>query len=96
MNTNTETTNSKEHFNDVKITDASVEPGASVAATLSVTSDEQLTEIDADENEERIDNDVSFTSDEEDNIFDDVVEEDTLGYYDSDNDLQIVGETRDT
>ena len=35
-----------------------------------------------------------FTSDEEDNIFDNVVQEDTLGYYDSDNDLQIVGDTR--
>ena len=37
---------------------------------------------------------VIFTSDEEDNIFDNVVQEDTLGYYDSDNDLQIVGDTR--
>ena len=44
--------------------------------------------------EERIDNDMIFTSDEEDNIFDDVVQEDTLAYYDSDNDLQIVGDTR--
>ena len=45
-------------------------------------------------NEEGIDNDVIFTSYEEDNIFDNVVQEDTLGYCDSDNDLQIVGDMR--
>ena len=38
---------------------------------------------------------VIFTSGEEDNIFNDV-EEDTMAYCDSDNELQIVGETRGT
>ena len=41
---------------------------------------------------------MSFsTSDEEDNIFDDMVKEDTLGYINSsDNELQIVGKTKHT
>lgn len=61
-----------------------------------ITSYEQLTEIDPEESKEGIDPDVIFTSDEEDNIFSDVVKEDTLGYIKSDDELQIVGEIKQT
>ena len=37
-----------------------------------------------------------FTSDEDDNIFDDIVDDNTMGYYDRNDELQIVGETTST
>ena len=73
--------NTDKDFNGVKMGDTNVKPNTSMTATLINNSNEQG------DNDEGIDNDVIFTSDEEDNIFDDVVQEDTLGYYESDNDL---------
>ena len=59
------------------------------------TSNEHTTEIVKEDDKEGIDPDVIFTSDE-DNIFNDVVQEDMLGYIDSNDKLQIVGETKYT
>ena len=95
-NTNTETNQIKELSDDVKNTDTNIKPDTSMTATLNITSYEKQTVIVPEENEEGTDHNVIFTSDEEDNIFDDVVEEDTMAYYDSNNELQIVGETRGT
>ena len=95
MNTNTETNQIKELSDDVKNTDTNIKPDTSTTATSNITSYEKQTVIVPEENEEGIDHNVIFTSDEEDNIFNDVVE-DTMAYYDSDNELQIVGETRGT
>ena len=80
--------NTDESFNGATMDDTNIEPNKSMTVTSIKNSNEQS------DNEEGIDNDVIFTSDEEDNIFDNVVQEDTLSYYDSDNDLQIVGDTR--
>ena len=80
--------NTDECFNGATMDDTNIEPNRSTTVTLIKNSNEQS------DKEEGIDNDVIFTSDEEDNIFDDVMQEDTLGHYDSDNDLQIVGDTR--
>ena len=80
--------NTDKDFNGATMDDTNVEPNRSMTVTLINNSNEQSY------NEEGTDNDMIFTSDEEDNIFDDVVQEHTLGYYDSDNDLQIVGDTR--
>ena len=96
MNTNTDTNYMKELSDDVKTMDTNIKPDTSMTATSNITSDEQQTVIVAEENEEGIDPDVIFTSDEEDNIFNDVVEENTMAYCDTDNELQIVGETRST
>ena len=71
-------------FNGATMDDKNVEPNRSMTVTSIKNSNEQS------HKEEGIDNDMIFTSDEEDNIFDDVVQEDTLSYYDSDDDLQIV------
>ena len=57
------------------------------------TAKEHMTEIDKEDDEEGIACDIIFISDEEDNIFDDTVKEDTLGYINSDKELQIVGKT---
>ena len=76
-------------------TDANMDDNMNV--TPISTAKEHMTEIDKEDDEEGIDHDVIFTSDEEDNIFDDMVKEDTLGYIKSDdNELQIVGETKHT
>ena len=96
MNTNTDTNDIKELSDDVKTTDTNIKPDTSMTATPNITSDEQQTMIVTEENEEGIDPDVIFTSDKEDNILDDVVEENTMAYCESDNKLQIVGETRGT
>ena len=96
MNMSTETNQIKELSDDVKNTDTNIKPDTSTTATSNITSYEKWTVIVPGENEEGIDHNVIFTSDEEDNIFDDVVEEDTMAYYDSNNELQIVGETRGT
>ena len=79
--------NTDKDFTGATMDDTNVEPNRSVTVTSINNSNEQS------DNEEGIDNDVIFTSDEEDNIFDDVVQEDTLSYCDNDNDLQIVGDT---
>ena len=80
--------NTDKDFTGATIDDTNVEPNGSTTLTSINNSNEQS------DNEEGIDNDVILTSDKEDNIFDNVVQEDTFGYYDSDNDLQTVGDTR--
>ena len=74
MNTNTETNQIKELSDDVKNTDTNIKPDTSMTATSNITSYEKQTVIVPEENEEGIDHNVIFTSDEEDNIFDDVVD----------------------
>ena len=75
-------------------TDANTDDNMNVM--LISTAKEHMTEIDKKEEEEGIDHAVIFTSDEEDNIFDDMVKEDTLAYINSNDELQIVGETKHT
>ena len=74
MNTNTETNQIKELSDDVKNTDTNIKPDTSMTATSNITSYEKQTVIVPEENEEGIEYNVIFTSDEEDNIFDDVVD----------------------
>ena len=95
MNTNTDTNDIKELSDDIKTTDTNMRPDTSMTATPNITSDEPQTMIVTEKSKEGIDP-VIFTSDKEDNILDDVVEENTMAYCDSDNKLQIVAETRGT
>ena len=77
--------NPGESFNGATMDDTNIEPNRSVTVTLIKNSNEQS------DKEERMDNDLIFTSDEEDNIFGNVVQEDTLAYCESDNDLDCRG-----
>ena len=65
-------------------------------ATANMKANNQLTVIDKQSEDEGYNLNVIFTSDEEDNIFDDIIEDDTMAYCDSNNELQIVGETTTT
>ena len=64
--------------------------------TTNDTKNEESNQTVTDEEEEGIDHDIFFTSDEDDNIFNDIVQEDTLGYCNSNNELQIIGEKINT
>ena len=55
-----------------------------------------MTENDKEDDEEGIDHDVIFRSGKQDNIFHDMVKEDTLGYINSNDELQIIGKTKHT
>ena len=65
-------------------------------ATANVKANNQLTVIDKQSEDEGYNLNVIFTSNEEDNIFDDIIEDDTMAYCDSNNELQIVGEMTTT
>ena len=65
-------------------------------ATANMKANNQSTVIDKQSEDEGYNLNVIFTSDEEDNIFDDIVEDDTMAYCDSNNELQIVGEMTTT
>ena len=92
----TDTKSNEETVTDTEARNTDVTPNINTTGkmieTTNDTKNEGSNQTVTDEDEEGIDHDVFFTSGEDDNIFDDIVEEDTLGYCDSDNELQITGE----
>ena len=75
-------------------TDANMD--ISMNAKPNSTSNEHMAEMGKEGDEEGIDHDVIFTSDKGDNIFDNFIQEDTLGYIDSNDGSQIVDKTKHT
>ena len=70
--------------------------GPNTVSSTDTNMNTTLTEINDDSGDEGYDPNVIFTSDEDDNIFDDIVDNNTMGYYDRNDELQIVGETTST
>ena len=96
----TDTKSNEETVTDTEARNTDVTPNINMTGkmieTTNDTKNEESNQTVTDEDEEGIDHDVFFTSDEDDNIFNDIVQEDTLGYCDSNNELQIIGEKIDT
>ena len=70
--------------------------GPNTVSSTDTNTNTTPTKINDDSGDEGYDPNVIFTSDEDDNIFDDIVDDNTMGYYDRNNELQIVGETTST
>ena len=96
MSTNTNAMADMKYVDQANVTqNTDMTTDRSTSVKLNVTTSEHPTEIDTEKNK-GIDSDVIFTSDKEDNIFNDVAKEDTLGYLNIDVELQNVGETKTT
>ena len=105
MNDNTNTTATGKsmetmiHNTDVRMSGSHFTTNSVGPNTVSSTDTNMNTtppEINDDSGDEGYDPNVIFTSDEDDNIFDDIVNNNTMGYYDRNDELQIVGETTST
>ena len=70
--------------------------GPNTVSSTDTNTNTTPTKINDDSGDEGYDPNVIFTSDEDDNIFDDIVDDNTMGYYDRNDELQIVGETTST